>query len=61
LGSARPTPPSGDRERLVPDPLGPAAAGNSRGGARLGVLGVAGAVLVLAGTAWGRRSAEGTG
>jgi drug/metabolite transporter (DMT)-like permease len=43
---------------LGTEPLWAAAVGISIGGERLGILGVLGAVLVLAGTAWGRRSAD---
>ncbi|MER6636674.1 DMT family transporter [Streptomyces microflavus] len=61
MWSVRRTSPSRVSLLLGTEPLWAAAVGISLGGERLGVLGVAGAVLVLAGTAWGRRSAEGTG
>ncbi|MCT9092780.1 DMT family transporter [Streptomyces sp. ASQP_92] len=42
---------------LGTEPLWAAAVGIALGGERLGALGLLGAVLVLAGTAWGRRAA----
>lgn len=59
MWSVRRTSPSRVSLLLGTEPLWAAAVGISLGGERLGALGVAGAVLVLAGTAWGRRSAEG--
>ncbi|MFE1477753.1 DMT family transporter [Streptomyces cyaneofuscatus] len=58
MWSVRRTSPSRVSLLLGTEPLWAAAVGISLGGERLGALGVAGAVLVLAGTAWGRRSAE---
>ncbi|WP_371613047.1 DMT family transporter [Streptomyces clavifer] len=58
MWSVRRTSPSRVSLLLGTEPLWAAAVGISLGGERLGVLGVLGAVLVLAGTAWGRRSAE---
>ncbi|MEU1705362.1 DMT family transporter [Streptomyces sp. NPDC005706] len=43
---------------LGTEPLWAAAAGIALGGERLGTLGVVGGVLVLGGTAWGRRAAD---
>ncbi|MFJ2088912.1 DMT family transporter [Streptomyces sp. NPDC087901] len=58
MWSVRRTSPSRVSLLLGTEPLWAAAVGIAIGGERLGVLGVAGAVLVLAGTAWGRRSAD---
>ncbi|MDT0491511.1 DMT family transporter [Streptomyces griseus] len=58
MWAVRRTSPSRVSLLLGTEPLWAAAVGISLGGERLGVLGVAGAVLVLAGTAWGRRSAD---
>ncbi|MFH9466360.1 DMT family transporter [Streptomyces clavifer] len=58
MWSVRRTSPSRVSLLLGTEPLWAAAVGIALGGERLGVLGVLGAVLVLAGTAWGRRSAE---
>ncbi|MFE4454032.1 DMT family transporter [Streptomyces sp. NPDC056796] len=60
MWSVRRSSPSRVSLLLGTEPLWAAAAGIAIGGERLGVPGVAGAVLVLAGTAWGRRSAEAT-
>ncbi|RST15784.1 DMT family transporter [Streptomyces sp. WAC04770] len=59
MWSVRRTSPSRVSLLLGTEPLWAAAVGIGLGGERLGVLGVAGAVLVLAGTAWGRRSVDG--
>ncbi|MEE1737850.1 DMT family transporter [Streptomyces sp. BE147] len=59
MWSVRRTSPSRVSLLLGTEPLWAAAVGIAIGGERLGVLGVAGAVLVLAGTAWGRRGADG--
>ncbi|MFE6917898.1 DMT family transporter [Streptomyces rubiginosohelvolus] len=58
MWSVRRTSPSRVSLLLGTEPLWAAAVGISLGGEHLGVLGVAGAVLVLAGTAWGRRAAS---
>ncbi|MFJ7627758.1 DMT family transporter [Streptomyces sp. NPDC097595] len=58
MWSVRRTSPSRVSLLLGTEPLWAAAAGIAIGGERLGVAGAAGAVLVLAGTAWGRRSAD---
>ncbi|MFC9242570.1 DMT family transporter [Streptomyces sp. NPDC057136] len=58
MWSVRRTSPSRVSLLLGTEPLWAAAVGISIGGERLGVLGVLGAGLVLAGTAWGRRSAD---
>ncbi|WP_307128797.1 DMT family transporter [Streptomyces sp. B1I3] len=58
MWSVRRTSPSRVSLLLGTEPLWAAAVGISLGGERLGVLGVLGAALVLAGTAWGRRSAD---
>ncbi|QNE73930.1 EamA family transporter [Streptomyces finlayi] len=58
MWSVRRTSPSRVSLLLGTEPLWAAAVGISIGGERLGLLGVAGAGLVLAGTAWGRRSAD---
>lgn len=58
MWSVRRTSPSRVSLLLGTEPLWAAAAGIAIGGERLGALGVAGAVLVLAGTAWGRRGAD---
>ncbi|MFH9761930.1 DMT family transporter [Streptomyces anulatus] len=58
MWSVRRTSPSRVSLLLGTEPLWAAAVGISLGGERLGLLGAAGAVLVLAGTAWGRRGAD---
>ncbi|MEI7032577.1 DMT family transporter [Streptomyces pratensis] len=58
MWSVRRTSPSRVSLLLGTEPLWAAAVGISLGGERLGALGAAGAVLVLAGTAWGRRGAD---
>lgn len=58
MWSVRRTSPSRVSLLLGTEPLWAAAVGIAIGGERLGLAGVAGAVLVLAGTAWGRRSAD---
>jgi drug/metabolite transporter (DMT)-like permease len=58
MWSVRRTSPSRVSLLLGTEPLWAAAAGIAIGGERLGVLGVMGAVLVLAGTGWGRRAAS---
>ncbi|MGQ4489426.1 DMT family transporter [Streptomyces sp. SAS_281] len=58
MWSVRRTSPSRVSLLLGTEPLWAAAAGIAIGGERLGIAGAAGAVLVLAGTAWGRRSAD---
>lgn len=58
MWSVRRTSPSRVSLLLGTEPLWAAAVGIAIGGERLGVLGVVGAVLVLAGTAWGRRRAD---
>ncbi|MFE3942940.1 DMT family transporter [Streptomyces sp. NPDC059118] len=56
MWSVRRTSPSRVGLLLGTEPLWAAAVGIAIGGERLGVLGAVGAVLVLAGTAWGRRA-----
>lgn len=56
MWSVRRTSPSRVSLLLGTEPLWAAAVGIAIGGERLGVLGAVGAVLVLAGTAWGRRA-----
>lgn len=56
MWSVRRTSPSRVSLLLGTEPLWAAAAGIAVGGERLGAAGVVGAVLVLAGTAWGRRA-----
>ncbi|MFF7337808.1 DMT family transporter [Streptomyces sp. NPDC008163] len=58
MWSVRRTSPSRVSLLLGTEPLWAAAAGIAIGGERLGLAGAAGAVLVLAGTAWGRRSTD---
>ncbi|MFD7384887.1 DMT family transporter [Streptomyces anulatus] len=58
MWSVRRTSPSRVSLLLGTEPLWAAAVGISLGGERLGLLGAAGAVLVLVGTAWGRRGAD---
>ncbi|MFF1462886.1 DMT family transporter [Streptomyces sp. NPDC058330] len=58
MWSVRRTSPSRVSLLLGTEPLWAAAVGIAIGGERLGLLGVLGAVLVLAGTAWGRRDAD---
>ncbi|GGZ56015.1 membrane protein [Streptomyces subrutilus] len=55
--AVRRTSPSRVSLLLGTEPLWAAAAGIALGGEHLGPVGLAGAVLVLAGTAWGRRAA----
>ncbi|MFD5058002.1 DMT family transporter [Streptomyces sp. NPDC058394] len=57
MWSVRRTSPSRVSLLLGTEPLWAAAAGIAIGGERLSALGVLGAVLVLAGTGWGRRTA----
>ncbi|MFD7753196.1 DMT family transporter [Streptomyces sp. NPDC059757] len=57
MWSVRRTSPSRVSLLLGTEPLWAAAAGIAIGGERLSALGVLGAVLVLAGTGWGRRAA----
>ncbi|WP_327122197.1 DMT family transporter [Streptomyces sp. NBC_01341] len=57
MWSVRRTSPSRVSLLLGTEPLWAAAAGIAIGGERLGAPGLLGAVLVLAGTAWGRRHA----
>ncbi|MFF2436902.1 DMT family transporter [Streptomyces sp. NPDC058107] len=57
MWSVRRTSPSRVSLLLGTEPLWAAAAGVAIGGERLSALGVLGAVLVLAGTGWGRRAA----
>lgn len=59
MWSVRRTSPSRVSLLLGTEPLWAAAVGIAIGGERLGAAGVAGAVLVLAGTAWGRRAVTG--
>ncbi|MEU9357165.1 DMT family transporter [Streptomyces sp. NPDC048301] len=61
MWSVRRSSPSRVSLLLGTEPLWAAAAGIAIGGERLGIPGMAGAVLVLAGTAWGRRCADATG
>ncbi|MGW0854299.1 DMT family transporter [Streptomyces sp. NPDC002690] len=58
MWAVRRTSPSRVSLLLGTEPLWAAAVGIAIGGERLGVLGAVGAVLVLAGTAWGRRGAQ---
>ncbi|MFD3608049.1 DMT family transporter [Streptomyces atroolivaceus] len=58
MWSVRRTSPSRVSLLLGTEPLWAAAVGIALGGERLGVMGVLGAVLVLTGTAWGRRRAD---
>ncbi|MFI6698577.1 DMT family transporter [Streptomyces sp. NPDC050509] len=58
MWAVRRTSPSRVSLLLGTEPLWAAAAGIAIGGERLGAAGVLGAVLVLAGTAWGRRAAD---
>ncbi|WP_299538903.1 DMT family transporter [uncultured Streptomyces sp.] len=58
MWSVRRTSPSRVSLLLGTEPLWAAVVGISLGGERLGPLGVAGALLVLAGTAWGRYAAD---
>ncbi|WP_329450645.1 DMT family transporter [Streptomyces sp. NBC_01724] len=60
MWSVRRTSPSRVSLLLGTEPLWAAAAGTAIGGERLSALGVLGAVLVLAGTGWGRRAAAPT-
>ncbi|HEY9372060.1 DMT family transporter [Streptomyces sp.] len=60
MWAVRRTSPSRVSLLLGTEPLWAAAAGITLAGDRLGPLGLAGVVLVLAGTAWGRRAAERT-
>ncbi|MFJ3901733.1 DMT family transporter [Streptomyces sp. NPDC090025] len=60
MWAVRRTSPSRVSLLLGTEPLWAAAAGIALAGDRLGVLGLAGAALVLAGTAWGRRAVETT-
>ncbi|WP_326745505.1 DMT family transporter [Streptomyces sp. NBC_00121] len=60
MWSVRRTSPSRVSLLLGTEPLWAAAAGIAIGGERLSALGVLGAVLVLAGTGWGRRAAAPT-
>ncbi|WP_371674348.1 DMT family transporter [Streptomyces sp. NBC_00289] len=57
MWAVRRTSPSRVSLLLGTEPLWAAAAGIALGGERLGALGLVGGVLVLAGTAWGRRAA----
>ncbi|MFD9406947.1 DMT family transporter [Streptomyces sp. NPDC059989] len=57
MWAVRRTSPSRVSLLLGTEPLWAAAAGIAIGGEHLGALGLAGAALVLAGTAWGRRAA----
>ncbi|MEV8532615.1 DMT family transporter [Streptomyces sp. NPDC051211] len=59
MWAVRRTSPSRVSLLLGTEPLWAAAAGIALGGERLGAAGFAGAALVLAGTAWGRRAATG--
>ncbi|MFE6890864.1 DMT family transporter [Streptomyces sp. NPDC057694] len=56
MWAVRRTSPSRVSLLLGTEPLWAAAVGIALGGEKLGVLGVVGAALVLAGTGWGRRS-----
>uniref|UniRef100_A0AAU1LZY8 DMT family transporter n=1 Tax=Streptomyces sp. NBC_00148 TaxID=2903626 RepID=A0AAU1LZY8_9ACTN len=58
MWSVRRTSPSRVSLLLGTEPLWAAAVGIAIGGERLGAAGAVGAVLVLAGTAWGRRRAD---
>ncbi|MEU6087186.1 DMT family transporter [Streptomyces sp. NPDC047085] len=57
MWAVRRTSPSRVSLLLGTEPLWAAVAGIALGGERLGALGLAGGALVLAGTAWGRRTA----
>ncbi len=57
MWAVRRTSPSRVGLLLGTEPLWAAAAGLALGGDRLGATGLAGGALVLAGTAWGRRTA----
>ena len=57
MWAVRRTSPSRVSLLLGTEPLWAAAAGIALGGERLGALGLVGGVLVLVGTAWGRRAA----
>ncbi|MCX2184633.1 DMT family transporter [Streptomyces sp. SKN60] len=59
MWAVRRTSPSRVSLLLGTEPLWAAAAGIALAGDRPGVVGLLGAVLVLAGTAWGRRAADG--
>ncbi|MFB7368813.1 DMT family transporter [Streptomyces sp. NPDC056222] len=61
MWAVRRTSPSRVSLLLGTEPLWAAAAGIAIAGDRPGVLGIAGAVLVLAGTSWGRRAADESG
>ncbi|MGW0416884.1 DMT family transporter [Streptomyces collinus] len=58
MWAVRRTSPSRVGLLLGTEPLWAAAAGIALGGDRLGAVGLAGGVLVLVGTAWGRRAAR---
>ncbi|WP_137992454.1 DMT family transporter [Streptomyces vilmorinianum] len=58
MWAVRRTSPSRVSLLLGTEPLWAAAAGIALAGDRPGLLGIAGAVLVLAGTTWGRRAAD---
>ncbi|MGW2277732.1 DMT family transporter [Streptomyces sp. NPDC001770] len=58
MWAVRRTSPSRVSLLLGTEPLWAAAVGIAIGGERLGIPGAVGAVLVLAGTAWGRRGAQ---
>ncbi|MCT4352130.1 DMT family transporter [Streptomyces sp. Je 1-79] len=58
MWAVRRTSPSRVSLLLGTEPLWAAAAGIAIAGDRPGVLGIAGAILVLAGTSWGRRAAD---
>jgi len=58
MWAVRRTSPSRVGLLLGTEPLWAAAAGVALGGERLGAFGLAGGVLVLVGTAWGRRAAR---
>lgn len=58
MWAVRRTSPSRVSLLLGTEPLWAAAAGIAIAGDRPGLLGIAGAVLVLAGTSWGRRAAD---
>ncbi|MFE5933821.1 DMT family transporter [Streptomyces sp. NPDC056470] len=60
MWAVRRTSPSRVSLLLGTEPLWAAAAGIAIAGDRPGVLGIAGAILVLAGTSWGRRAADET-
>ncbi|MFE9631950.1 DMT family transporter [Streptomyces sp. NPDC006463] len=59
MWAVRRTSPSRVSLLLGTEPLWAAVAGIALGGEHLGLLGLAGAALVLAGTAWGRRAVDG--